>query len=70
MLLSSLVFRGIKGRETCNYLKKSVYTMINIEFTAFRDKHQYSGDLKSGLIWILNGQEEVGLEMVWITNGI
>ena len=30
----------------------------------------YSGDLESGLVWILNGQKEVGLEMIWISNGI
>ena len=30
----------------------------------------YSGDLKSGLVWILNGQKEVGLQMVQISNGI
>ena len=30
----------------------------------------YSGDLKSGLVWIWNGQKEVGLQMVWISNGI
>ena len=29
-----------------------------------------SGDLKSGLAWISNGQKEVGLQMVWIPNGI
>ena len=27
----------------------------------FCDKDKYSGDLKSGLVWILNGQKEVGL---------
>ena len=31
---------------------------------------QYSGDLKSVLVWISNGQKEVGLQMVWISNGI
>ena len=30
----------------------------------------YSGDLKSRLVWILNGQKEVGLQMVRISNGI
>ena len=30
----------------------------------------YSGDLKSRLVWILNGQEEIGLQMVQILNGI
>ena len=30
----------------------------------------YSGDLKSGLVWISNGQKEVELQMVWILNGI
>ena len=28
-----------------------------------------SGDLKSGLVWILNGQKEVGLQNVYILNG-
>ena len=31
---------------------------------------QYSGDLKSRLVRILNGQKEVGLQMVRILNGI
>ena len=30
----------------------------------------YRGDLKSGLVWILNGQKQFGLQMVWILNGI
>ena len=30
----------------------------------------YSGDLKSDLVWILNGSKQVGLQMVWISNGI
>ena len=30
----------------------------------------YSGDLKSELVGILNGQKEVGLQIVWISNGI
>ena len=30
----------------------------------------YSGDLKSGLVWILNALKEVGLQMVWILKGI
>ena len=28
------------------------------------NKSVYSGDLKTGLIWILNGQKEVGLRAV------
>ena len=31
---------------------------------------QYNRDLKSGLVLILNGQNEVGLQVVWILNGI
>ena len=31
---------------------------------------QYSWDLKSWLVWISNGQKEVGLQRVWILNGI
>ena len=31
---------------------------------------EYSGDLKSGLVWILNVQKEVGFQMVRILNGI
>ena len=30
----------------------------------------YSGDIKYGLVWISNGQKEVGLQMVQISNGI
>ena len=29
---------------------------------------EHNGDLKSGLVWISNGQKEVGLQMVWISN--
>ena len=29
----------------------------------------FSGDLKSGLVWISNGWKEVGLQMIWISNG-
>ena len=29
-----------------------------------------SGDLKSGLLVLINGQKEVGLQMVQISNGI
>ena len=29
----------------------------------------YSGDLNSRLVWISNGQNEVGLQMVWFANG-
>ena len=31
---------------------------------------EYGGDLKSRLVWILNGQKEVDLQMVQILNGI
>ena len=31
---------------------------------------KYSGDLKSGLLYILTSQKDVGLRMVWILNGI
>ena len=34
------------------------------------NKIKYSGDLKSDLIWILNGPKEVEFQMVWIWNGI
>ena len=30
----------------------------------------YSGDLKSELVWIVNGQKEFGLQMVHTWNGI
>ena len=32
--------------------------------------HIFSWDLKSGIVSILNDQKEVGLKMVWISNGI
>ena len=31
---------------------------------------EYSGDLNSRLVWILNGSKEVGLQMIQISNGI
>ena len=34
-------------------------------------KHrEYSVDLKSGLVWILNGPKEAGLQIILIPNGI
>ena len=30
----------------------------------------YSRDLKSRLVWTSNGEREVGLQMIWILNGI
>ena len=33
-------------------------------------KVQYSGEIKSGLVWISTGQKEVGLQMIRILNGI
>ena len=38
--------------------------------TPYPTEPLYSGDLKSGLVCILNGPIEVGLQMVWILNGI
>ena len=31
---------------------------------------EYSGDLKFGIVWILNSWKEVALQMIWISNGI
>ena len=33
-------------------------------------KLYYRGDLKSGLVWILNGRKKAKLQMVQILNGI
>ena len=41
-----------------------------IEKIWYLNGQKYSGDLKSGLVWILNGRKEVGLQMVSILNGI
>ena len=32
--------------------------------------YKYTGDMKSGLVWIVKGQKEVGLQMVRRSNGI
>ena len=36
----------------------------------FKDCAGFSGGLQSGLVWIWNGQKDVGLQIVWISNGI
>ena len=38
--------------------------------TALEVESENNGDLKSQLVWILNGQKEVGVQMVPISNGI
>ena len=30
----------------------------------------FSQDQRSDLVWVLNGPKEIGLQMVWIVNGI
>ena len=59
--------------EEGNYLSRERKKEIICELTNIeKPKHlvNYSGDLKSGLVWVLNGQKEVGLQMVYILNGI
>ena len=36
----------------------------------FHKKQKYSEDLKSVLVWILNGRKVVGLQKIRISNGI
>ena len=48
--------------------------MLNISLFALsilvKMEFNYSGDLKSELVRILNGQKEVSLQMVYTLNGI
>ena len=37
-----------------------------LSFLGCLDIQVKNGDLESRLVWILNGQKEVGLPMVWI----
>ena len=53
--------------------KEGVVTLSDQNLMEMSFKMQWGPELnhlKSGLIWILNGPKEVGLEMVWILNGI
>ena len=43
--------------------------MVNLKSKKVKFVH-YSDDLKTKLVCILNGQREVGLQMVWNLNGI
>ena len=49
-----------------------IFLRITICFLAFLSilRRLYSGDLKSGRVWILNGPKKVGLQMFQISNGI
>ena len=46
----------------------SIYHIIFNKYPI--NRISYSGDLKSDLVWISNGTKQVGLQMVWISNGI
>ena len=48
--------------EQCSVAKNSAVRVQSV----IQPKSQFkpSGDLKSGLVWILNGQKEVGLQIV------
>ena len=52
-------FRTTKGALAASRFCLEIEKVLRIQW-----------DLKSGLVWILNGQKEVGLQMVWILNGI
>ena len=49
------------------YLYRIAICGFNIALRDINNKQQY---LKSGLVWISDGQKEVGLQMVWISNEI
>ena len=44
--------------------QEKLQSMIN------SNHREYRGDLKSGLVWILNGPKEAGLQIILISNGI
>ena len=43
--------------------------MLVIQISIFLAVEYYSGDLKSGLVWIMKDRKEVGLQMVRILMG-
>ena len=49
-----------------------IVVFLNTQQHKFRmlKAFKYSGNLKSQLVWISNGQKVVGLQMVWLSNGI
>ena len=63
---------SIIGPQILNY--QSVTRLFAIQlldtYSPFVYQTKYSGDLKSGLVLILNSRKEVGLQMVRILNGI
>ena len=62
----SLVFCSQHTYETI----APTFEVIKSPFLMFYNFTQYSGDLKSNLVYISNGPKQVGLQMVWISNGI
>ena len=66
------------SQEHIQYLVDYTYKNFNTGLEAWYLYHiicvtsfmLYSGDLKSDLVWISNGPKQVGLQMVWISNGI
>ena len=56
-----------------DYIKRGEFLFIrrwNCFWASLLRKSIYKIDLKSGLVWILSGQKEVGLQIVWILSGI
>ena len=50
-------------KKTCRWIGKKIFSVPS-EFVCIRLPLLYSWDLKSGLVWILNGQNEVGSQMI------
>ena len=53
---------GEVGHDKPTFHKK---VFLNVPHSKICKVMQYSGDLKSDLVWILNGSKEVGLQMVF-----
>ena len=51
-------------------IKMMRYLNLQLKKAPMLQIFYYIGDLKSNLVWISNGPKEVGLEMIWILNGI
>ena len=60
--IRKLFAKQYSGKRISNFnIKRSMFCL---------NGYRYSGDLKSDLVWISNGPKQVGLQMVWISNGI
>ena len=70
MIIWKLDIPGINIVTVQRKTKIPLFEVFSLVHFVNNPAYVYSGDLKSVLLWILNGQKEVELQMVCILNGI